>query len=161
MKKGIVLLALLITISLSLLGCNKDNMDDEPNNMETDYGESDEAFEDNSINLVSDGEITKISIYKLKNSDATVLDFSGTFNDKEVLKIFKNILLDATEEEGIVNMVNPEFRLELTYEDDSKQEFNLWEGKHGQKSSLMKTNDTHTLYTISEEATHELTDLMK
>ena len=38
---------------------------------------------------------------------------------------------------------------------------NLWEGKHGQKSSLMKTNDTHTLYTISEEATHELTDLMK
>ncbi len=154
MKKGIVLLALLISISLSLLGCNNDNM-------ETDYGGSGEAIKDDSINLVLDGEITKVSIYKLKNSDATVLDFSGTLNDKEALKKFKNIILDSTKEEGIVNMINPEFRLELTYKDDSKQEFNLWADEDGQKSSLMKTNDTHTLYTISEEATYELMDLMK
>lgn len=161
MKKRIVLLALLITILLSIVGCNKYDIDDKPNDMETDYSESGEATEDNSINLVLDGEITKVSISKLNNSDATVLDFSGTLNDKEALKTFKDILLDATEEEGIVNMVNPEFSLELTYEDGSKQEFNLWVGKEGQKSSLMKTSDTHTLYTISEEATHELTDLMK
>lgn len=115
MKKGIILLALLIAISLPLVGCNK------------------VEIEDNSISLVLDGEITKVSISKLNNSDAMVLDISGTLNDKEVLKTFKDILLDATEEEGIVNMVNPEFRLEITYEDGSKQEFNLWIGKEGQK----------------------------
>ena len=84
MKKGIVLLALLISISLSLLGCNNDNM-------ETDYGGSGEAIKDDSINLVLDGEITKVSIYKLKNSDATVLDFSGTLKDKEALEILAYI----------------------------------------------------------------------
>ena len=143
MKKRIILLALLIVISLSILGCNKDEI------------------EDISINLVFDGEITEVSISKIKDSDATVSDFSGTLKDKEALKIFKNIILDATKEEGIINMSNPEFNIELTYEDDSKQEFNLWLGKDGQKSSLMKTNDTHSIYTISEEHTRELNDLMK
>lgn len=143
MKKGIILLALLIVISLPLVGCNKDEI------------------EHNSISLVLDGEITGVSISRIKDSDSTVSDFSGTLNNKEALKIFKNIVLDATKEEGIVNMINPEFNLELTYEDGSKQEFNLWLGKDGQKSSLMKTNDTHSIYTISEEATRELTDLMK
>lgn len=161
MKKGIILLVLLTIIFLSIVGCTKSNIDDEPKDMENDYSESGEVTENNSINLVLDGEIAKVSIYKLNNSDVTVLDISGTLNDKEALKTFKDILLDVTEEEGIVNMVNPEFSLELTYEDGIKQEFNLWVGKAGQKISLMKTNDTHNLYTISEEASHELTDLMK
>lgn len=143
MKKGIVLLALLIAISLPLVGCNKDEI------------------EDSSINLVFDGEITEVSISKIKDSDATVSDFSGTLKDKEALKTFKNIIFNATKEEGIVNMSNPEFNIKLTYEDGSKQEFNLWLGKDGQKSSLMKTNNTHSIYTISEEDTRELTDLMK
>lgn len=143
MKKGILLLALLIAISLPLVGCNKDEI------------------KDSSINLVFDGEITEVFISKIKDSDAIVSNFSGTLKDKEALKIFKSIILDATKEEGIINMSNPEFNLELTYEDGSKQEFNLWLGKDGQESSLMKTNDTHSIYTISEEATRELNDLIK
>ncbi len=161
MKKGILLSALLVVILSSILGCNKYDIDDQPKDIESDYSQLDEVSKDNSINLVLDREIQKVSISKLNDSDATILDFSGTLKDKEALEIFKNILLDASEEEGIVNMTNPNFSLEITYEDDNKQEFNFWTAKEGRKSSLMKTNDTHTLYSISEEDTHKLTDLIK
>ena len=143
------------------MGCNKYDVANEPKDIESDYSQLDETSKVNSINLVLDREIKKVTISKLNDSDSIILDFKGTLKDKEALEIFKNILLDATQEEGIVNMIDPEFSIEIIYQDNSKEEFNFWTAKECQKSSLIKTNDTHTLYSLSEEATYKLMDLIK
>ena len=164
MKKRISFLVFFIAISLQLSGCNKDKIDESENiykNIETNAKESDKKIEENNLKLDLDGEITKVIISILKESDRTYSDLNGTLNDKETLKTFKDIISSATKEDGIANMTHPDFKLELIYENDSKQELNLWLGVDGQKSSLMKTDNTNIIYTISEELTYELIELLQ
>lgn len=58
-------------------------------------------------------------------------------------------------------MVEPKFGVEVTYGNESKQGFHLWLGKDGEISSLMKVDDTHTIYTIPEKMNNKLIDLME
>ena len=158
MRRRISCLALLVAISISLVACNKDNLH-KNNNIET--GSKGLVKEETNTKLLLDREVTEVIISKSEGSQTTVIGFTGTLKDDEDIRIFKDIISSAIEEEGKVKMPNPEFDLEIIYKDDSKQKLYLWIGKDGQRSSLMKTEKTETRYTISGEATSELIDLMK
>ena len=60
-----------------------------------------------------------------------------------------------------MDIVESEFDLEVIYTDGNKQGYHLWVGGKGQKSTLMNVYDTNTVYSISEEITNQLVDLVK
>ncbi|MFJ5765943.1 hypothetical protein ACIP9C_11280 [Lysinibacillus sp. NPDC093210] len=105
--------------------------------------------------------ISKVSISKSSGFGKVNADFFTVYKDKESLDIFNNAIASAVRREGIADMVEPEFDLKVRYTDGNKQGYHLWIGEKGQKSTLMKVNDTHTTYSISEEITEQLIDLLK
>ena len=140
MRKNIVTILSVVLVSSFLFGCQpKDNS----MAMETEKPTTEIQVEDNN-QLKLDGEITKIIVSKTKGVNATV------FEKDEVIETFKSIISGAIKEAGIVNMANPELYMDVVYENENKQSFYLWIGEKGQKSTLMKTDDTHTIYTVSE-----------
>ena len=149
MRKNIVTILSVVLVSSFLFGCQpKDNS----MAMETEKPTTEIQVEDNNqLNL--DGDITKIIVSKTKGVHAPV------FEKEEVIETFKSIISGAVKENGIVNMANPELYMDVVYENENKQSFYLWIGEKRQKSTLMKTDDTHTIYTISEEMTDMVIEL--
>lgn len=167
MKKTVSLVLTLTFISTILLGCQSgDNttIDTDKNKLEqqtevvtktdTDKVETNQQSEEDNEKLKLDGEIIKISVSKSQGNGTTV------FDDDLSIETLTSIFSSAVKESGLVNMVNPEFYINV-YTNANLQSFHLWIGKKGEKSTLMKTNDTTTIYTVSEDITGKLNDLIK
>lgn len=150
MRKNIGTILTVFLVSSLLFGCqSKDNMA-----METEKPSTEIQVEDyNQLKL--DGEITEIIVSKTKGVNATV------FEKEEVIETFKSIISGAIKESGIVNMANPELYLDVVYENENKQSFYLWIGEKGQESTLMKSDDTHTIYTVSAEMNEMAIELVE
>lgn len=58
-------------------------------------------------------------------------------------------------------MADPEFYLNLFYDKENHQSLYLWIGEIGHRSTIMKTEDTHIIYTVSEEKTDILIELVE
>ncbi len=138
MRKNILIILIAVLVSSFLFGCQSED------NTALDIEKPTPEIQVADTNLKLDGEITKIIVSKTKGVNATV------FEKYEVIETFKNIISGAIKESGIVNMANPELYMDVVYENENKQSFYLWIGEKGQKSTLMKTDDTHTIYTVSE-----------
>lgn len=107
------------------------------------------------------GEISKVSIAESNGFGEVQTDFFAVWEDVETLDLFENVISNADKEVGIVDMIAPEFDLEITYADGSTQGYHLWAGKEYQKSTLMNVEDTTTIYTVSEEVTGQLIDVIE
>lgn len=83
-----------------------------------------------------------------------------SFDEAELLEWFERLLTSAVKEAGIVNMGASELRMHVEFESNRRQSFNLWLGAEGQVSSLMKVEDSHTLYSITAEHSEELLELV-
>ena len=105
-------------------------------------------------------EISKVSLSNSNTIGQINTDFFTVYEDEEVLETFQNIFTSAVKQEGIVDIAEPEFDLEVIYKEGNKQEYHLWLGEKDEQSTLMQVEDTHTIYTISEEATNQLIDLV-
>ncbi|MCM3601029.1 hypothetical protein M3175_09825 [Robertmurraya korlensis] len=107
-------------------------------------------------NLLSiDSDVKSVSISKTKGFHEI------TFSDQKSLEAFHDIFSSAGKEPGIVNMADPEFYLKVNYDNENHQDFYVWIGEKGQRSTFMKTEDTHTIYTVSEEKTDHLIELVQ
>ncbi len=107
-----------------------------------------------------DGEITKVSVSKSSGFGAVNQDFFAVFEEKPTISIFESLITNAVKREGKVDIALSEFDFEVVYSSGKKQGFHLWLGKKGQKSTLMHVVDTSTIYTISEDMTDTLIDLL-
>jgi len=119
------------------------------------------ACQSNDKSRFSEVNISKVSISKSSGFGKVNVDFFTVYKDKESLDIFNNAISTAVKREGIADMAEPEFDLKVSYTDGNKQGYHLWLGEKGQKSTLMMVNDTHTTYSISEEITNQLIDVLK
>lgn len=150
MRKVMFFVLSLAFMSIVLLGCQSERnvaIDVEKTN-------SEQQPKDDG-NLKVDGKITKVNISKSKGESATV------FEDDDSIQTLESIISNAVKEKGIVNMGDPEFYMDVLYDNGHEQSFHVWIGKQGEKSALMKTDDTHSIFTISEEMTNKLIDLME
>ena len=102
----------------------------------------------------TESEWISVSISKTKGVDAI------TFVDPETNNALQSIFANAVKEPGIVNVTDPEFFLEVIDDRENHHFFYLWIGEEGQRSSLMNTEDTHTIYTVSEKETDQLIELV-
>ena len=150
MKKIYLLVVSMFFIPLVLLGCQP-KTDSENSNNQISNANSEE----------SKNEIFKVSISNSKGFGEVNTDFLIVFEDEETLGTFQNSITNAKKREGIVDMIDPEFDLEVIYKDGTKKEYHLWVGEKDGKSSLMNVENTHTVYSISEEYTNQLISLIK
>lgn len=137
MKKFYRFIVSILLIPLVLIGCQSTVDDETPND-----------------------EISKVSLSNSNTIGQINTDFFTVHEDEEVLETFQNIFTSAVKQEGIVDIAEPEFDLEVIYKEGNKQEYHLWLGEKDEQSTLMQVEDTHTIYTISEEATNQLIDLV-
>lgn len=160
MKKRISLLVSFILILLSIVSCGKNKVDYNKN-IEMIPKKSKQEVHESNTELRIDGKITEVSISKSKNFMKINTDFTKIFKDEDTLKLFKNIIISADRVSGIVDLIEPQFYLEVTYNTVNKQDFHLWLEEELPRGLLMKTEDIHTIYTIPEEMKSKLIELIK
>lgn len=139
MRKTMLLVLSLTFILTVLFGCqsadnttkdtNKNKKEQETElvtKTDTDKDETNQPLEEDYEKLELDREILKISISKSKGNDTIV------FSDNKSIEIFNTVFTSAVKENGIVNMSNPEFYIDV-YANEILQRFHLWVGEKGAK----------------------------
>lgn len=134
MKKTLSLILSLAFISTILLGCES---------------------EEDSEKLKLNAEIIKVSISNSQGNSATI------FDDDASIETLNTIITSAVIVKGFPMMANPEFYMDVVYANENKQRFHLWIGEKGEESTIMQIDDTHNIYTISEEMTDKFVDLIE
>ncbi|AQQ52972.1 hypothetical protein [Planococcus lenghuensis] len=137
MKRFIFLIFASILLSIGLIGCQSG---------------------DNTLKM--DKEITKVSISKSNGFGQINPEFFAEYDDEKTIKALRSIFSNMVKEQMEVSMAEPEFDVNVKFKDGSEQGFHLWIGEKGQRSTLMEIENTNTIYTVSEEMTNMLLDLI-
>src|SRR5690625_3781029 len=107
-----------------------------------------------SCQLNNDNElIVKVSFSNSTSFVQININFFVQYENEEKLKLVEKILSKASKVDGIVDMIEPEYDLEIAYANGKKERIHLWIGDIGERTILMYVDDTHTVYSISEEYT--------
>lgn len=149
MKKLSLLALLLAIIPALLLGCQSNN----------------EAAADitTAASNATPNATPKVSISASNNIGNLNLDFFAVVDDAETVESLQNIISSANKLAGIVNVSKPNYDLQIIDEQGIEQGYHLWVGKAGQQGMLMlmDVQDSHTVYTISEQSTETLISLIE
>lgn len=108
-----------------------------------------------SESLIDIGQLEKVEAAETKGVDAVI------YEDANDLAAFDDIFSSAEKEPGIVNMATPEFYLKVINNEGKKQYLYGWIGDEGEQASLMREDDTHTVYSLSAEMAEKLVALIK
>ncbi|MBD8033963.1 hypothetical protein [Solibacillus merdavium] len=152
MKKVMLLVLSLTITSTILLGCQT-NESNAINNGENKPKQQSEVEEVPTLQI--DGKIKEVSISKTKGSNKIVLE------DSSSIETLKTIIMSGIKVNGIADMTNPEYYMNIIYENGNTQYFYLWIHEKGETSTLMNTEDTHTAYTVGKEMTEKLIEFIK
>jgi hypothetical protein len=136
-------------MSLVLFGCQPKE------NVSTETTVHPSSTSENNKKLSIDSNFIKISVSNSKGVDEII------FNDKESIKSFQDIFSSAVKVDGISNMAKPGFYLNVVYDKNNQQSLHLWIGEKGQRSTIMKAEDTQTIYSVSEEMTDKLIEIVE
>ena len=135
MKKILLMALFFISVPIVLMGCQTNDSDSD--------------------------DIVKVSASESREIGKINTDFFGVYEDEETVDMFEELFEDAVKQDGIVDIVSPEFDIEAELENGNKQQLHLWVGEAGQRSTLMYVEDTNTIYRTSAEHTDWLIGLLK
>ena len=135
MKKMWLVVLTLLVVPIALMGCQTDDSDAD--------------------------DIVKVSVSESREIGKINTDFFGVYEDEETVDMFEELFEDAVKQDGIVDIVSPEFDIEAELENGNKQQLHVWVGEAGQRSTLMYVEDTNTIYRTSAEHTDWLIGLLK
>ena len=135
MKKILLMALFFISVPIVLMGCQTNDSDSD--------------------------DIVKVSVSESREFGKINTDFFGVYEDEETVDMFEELFEDAVKQDGIVDIVSPEFDIEAELENGNKQQLHLWVGEAGQRSTLMYVEDTSTIYRTSSEHTDWLIGLLK
>lgn len=135
MKKILLMALFFISVPIVLMGCQTNDSDSD--------------------------DIVKVSVSESREFGKINTDFFGVYEDEETVDMFEELFEDAVKQDGIVDIVSPEFDIEAELENGNKQQLHLWVGEAGQRSTLMYVEDTNTIYRTSAEHTDWLIGLLK
>ncbi len=84
-----------------------------------------------------------------------------TYDELEDVKVFADMIRNAEQQPGVVNMATPEYDVEVQYQDETVDRYYVWLGDLGMPTSIMDVNDTHTVYLVPADVTDELIRLLE
>lgn len=149
-----------IILSVFLVDCQKNvTADDAIRDGLLERNETNSLKENNEENHLEVKKIVKVEISKPKGSEEISSQYFRMFEDEDSLVVFQEMLKTAVKQPGIVDIVNPDFKLNLHFEDGSHAGYYLWVGQEGEQGTLMKVEDTHHIYYFSADVTAKIRDL--
>lgn len=104
---------------------------------------------------------TKVSLAHSEVIGQINLEFFNEFEDKESVETFKSLFENAVQQEGIVDISNPDYDVVVVDDEGKTHEMHLWIGESDEKSALMWLDDTNTIYLIPEDGTKQLIELVE
>ncbi len=84
-----------------------------------------------------------------------------TFDEPEAIQVFEDMLRNAEQQPGIVNMATPEYDVEVNYQGEKVDRYYVWLGDLGMPTSIMDVTDTHTVYLVPADMTNRLIELLE
>ncbi|WP_228618800.1 hypothetical protein [Exiguobacterium sp.] len=84
-----------------------------------------------------------------------------TYNELEDVKVFADMIRNAEQQPGIVNMATPEYDVEVHYQGETVDRYYVWLGDLGMPTSMMDVTDTNTVYLVPADVTDELIRLLE
>lgn len=132
MKKAISALVLIL-ICLSLAACSKENMESTDSKVQVKYPEK------ITITQMADANLKKIVL-----------------TDKVDIENFYKEMKSAYQLPGIFDMAKPQYRILM-----GDELYFLWlSTADGTSGTIMNSDDTHTIFSLSESLTKELQDML-
>lgn len=160
MNKKASLLLTSVCLTSILIGCQLKDETQKESAKETEVASATDSdadangsSEEEANHLKIEGSIEKMSISK--DGDVTILD------DAESIETLSSVIESARREEGIVNMSNTTHYVDVFYTDKEKQRFHFWLGEAGERSAVMRADDTHSIYTVSAAITEKIIKLIQ
>lgn len=103
-------------------------------------------------------EITSVELTETKDVDQKYLFDSS---DDGELEIVNEILSTATEMDGVVNMIDPNYKMVVEREDDESETYSIWWEEDPTQLSLIDWVDTLTVYRLEGESARQFEELIK
>ncbi|MCL6572919.1 MAG: hypothetical protein K6T88_14745 [Bacillus sp. (in: Bacteria)] len=97
--------------------------------------------------------IEKIDVYEMESFSIIKEDSLASYTDSKVVSNFVNAFKNANKEQGIVDMDDPEYKVEI-----GEESYYLWISE--EQGTIMNVNDTHTIYTLSKSFAKTINELL-
>jgi hypothetical protein len=98
--------------------------------------------------------LDKVKVYKMKSFSEVYEKSLIVITDLQEIKNIKEAINDAEKEPGIVDMEDPEYKIEI-----GKVTYFLWISE--ESGTIMDTKDTHTIYSLSEQSNKQVNEIIK
>ena len=95
----------------------------------------------------------RVKVESLINSSISQKDIDEIYSDELAVNAFKSAVQNSFKVDGIVDVSEPMYKFKVAGE-----EYYLWLFDDG--GSLMKSNDTHTIYRLIEEDVAQLKNIL-
>ncbi len=113
--------------------------------------------------LSSVGDVEKIELLNVEGFTQNNASVLKTFTEKEQLQAIIEAIETSDKMSGILNVIEPDYGLNLYYKDGETITYYLWLSKEGAKyyGMIMDTEDTHTGFTLKESSAKILHELIQ
>ncbi|WP_158738759.1 hypothetical protein [Alteribacillus sp. YIM 98480] len=109
---------------------------------------------------INSSAVTSIVISEFDSFGSIEGEEITTLEEKEEIEAFINAIGAATEQQGAVDMSAGDIDARINIEEDKEEGFHLWLDEESEQGSIMKVDETSTLYSIPKHAADELKELL-
>lgn len=88
--------------------------------------------------------LEEVHLYEMKSFAEMKVDSLRVITDSEEIAMWHKAIKDSVKQLGIVNMADPEYRVEL-----GEKAYFLWIGEEG--GTIMDMKETHTIYSLTQK----------
>ena len=97
--------------------------------------------------------IEKVDVYEMESFSVIKKDSLTSYINSEVVSHLVTAFKKAKKESGIVDMVDPDYKVEI-----GEESYYLWISK--EQGTIMNLDDTNTIYTLSKSSAHPIYKLL-
>lgn len=96
----------------------------------------------------------EVKVYGMESFSEVTEDSLVTYTDKKVTQQFKKAVSSAKKQSGIVDMEDPQYKVEL-----GGESFFLWlNEEHG---TIMDVEDTNSIHSLTDESVENINDMLR
>jgi hypothetical protein len=105
------------------------------------------------VNGCSTDNINEVYVYEMEGFAETKKHSMQVITDSDEISIFTKAFKNVNKTSGIVNMADPNYKVEI-----GKETYFLWVDELS--GTIMNAKDTHTTYTLSKENAKEINQVL-
>jgi len=96
----------------------------------------------------------KVIVVEMESFLKEKQDTKMTFTEQSIIKDFTKAIKEAQKRDGIADVADPDYKIKL-----GADSYFLWLSE--ESGMIMFTNDTYTLYKLTDESTAKLNEIME